>query len=110
MEVNTIFRANSNPILDTRVYEVKFEDGSTIPYSANVIAESTYAQCDEEGKKYLLFGSILDHNTHEHALSVADQDVVVCGRSSRRKTIKGWNLCVQYKYGTTAWEMLSDIN
>ena len=28
VEVNTISRANSNPILDTQTYEVDFDDGS----------------------------------------------------------------------------------
>ena len=28
VEVNTIGRSNINPILDTRTYEVEFEDGS----------------------------------------------------------------------------------
>ena len=78
-------------------------------YSANVIAESMYAQCDEEGQQYLLFGSILDHKTDGHALLVADQDVVIRGRSSKRKTTKGWHLCVQWKDGTTTWERLSDL-
>ena len=53
---NTIGRANSNPILDTRVYEVEFEDGSMRTYSANVIAGSMYARCGEEGQQCLLFG------------------------------------------------------
>ena len=34
---NTIGRANSNPIIDNRVYEVEFEDGSMSTYSANLI-------------------------------------------------------------------------
>ena len=51
MEGNTIGRANSNPILDTRTYEVEFEDGSMITYSAKVIAENIYSKCDEEGQK-----------------------------------------------------------
>ena len=103
VEVNTIDRSSSNPILDTRTYEVEFKDGSMSTYSTNVIAESMYAQCDEKGKQYFLFGSILDHKTDVHALSVADQDVVVRGRSSKQKTTKGWHLCVQWKDGTTTW-------
>ena len=75
-------------------------------YSANIITEIIYARCDEEGQKYLLFGSILDHKTDGHVQSVADQDVVVCGRSSKRKTTKGWNLC---KDGTKTWERLLDL-
>ena len=101
VEVNTIGKANSNPIIDTKTYEVEFEDGSMSTYSEDVIAESMYAQCDEEGQQYLLFGSILDHNTDGHALLVADKYVVLCGRSSKRKTTKGWHLFVQLKDGTT---------
>ena len=39
VKVNTIGRANSNPILGTRVYEVEFEDGSMSTYSENFIAD-----------------------------------------------------------------------
>ena len=81
VEGNTIGRANINTIIDTGTYEVKFEDGSMSTYSANVIVESIYAQCDDEVHQYLLFGSILDHKTDGHSLLVADQDVVVRGRS-----------------------------
>jgi hypothetical protein len=35
---------NDNPILDTRVYQVKFPDGEIAEYAANVIAENMYAQ------------------------------------------------------------------
>ena len=101
VEGNTIGRANRNPILDTRAYEVEFEDGSMSTYSANVIAESMYAQCDEEGQQYILFGSILYHKTDGHALSVVDQDVVVRGKSPKHRTKKGWHLCVQWKDGKT---------
>ena len=48
MEGNNIGRANSNPIIDTRTYEVEFKDGSMSTYSSNVISESMYDQCDEE--------------------------------------------------------------
>ena len=78
-------------------------------YSANVIAESMYAQCNDEGQQYFLFGLILDHKTDGNALSMADQYVVLCGRSSKRKTTKGWHLCVQWKDGTTTWERLSEL-
>ena len=78
-------------------------------YSANSIAESMYDFCYEEVQQYLLFGSILDHKTDFHALSVADQDLVVRRRSSKLKTTKGWHLCVQWKDMKTTWERLSDL-
>ena len=89
---------------------MEFEDGSISTYSENSIVEIMYAQCDEELQQYLLFGSILDHKTYGHALLVADQDVVVCGRSSKRKTTKGCHLCVEWKDRTTTWERLLDLN
>ena len=106
---NTIGRVNSNLIIDTQTYEVGFKDGSMSTYYENVISESMYTQCDDEGQQYLLFGSILYHKTNGQALLVADQDVVVRGRSSKRKTTKCWYLCVQWKDGTTTWERLSDL-
>ena len=88
VEVNTIVRSNRNPILDTRTYELEFKYGSMSNYYEFFIAESMYAQCDEEVQKYLLFGSILDHKTNGNSLSVEDQYVVVRGQSLKRKTTK----------------------
>jgi len=42
-------KANKNPILDTRTYDVEFRDGEVKEYTANVIAENMYAQCDGGG-------------------------------------------------------------
>ena len=36
-------RYNSNPILDIRVYDVMFPDGSVQQYAANIIAENLYS-------------------------------------------------------------------
>ena len=46
---------NAIPILDTREYEVKFEDGDVTELTANAIAESMYAMCNENGVHILLF-------------------------------------------------------
>jgi len=50
---NPIGLRNSNPILDTRVYEVQFPDGHAEEFAANVIAESLYSQVDDEGNQYI---------------------------------------------------------
>jgi hypothetical protein len=39
-------RANANSMLDTRTYEIEFPDGRIDEYTANVITEHMYAQCD----------------------------------------------------------------
>ena len=66
-EGNVIGISNANPILDTREYEVKFEDGDVTELTANVIAESMYAMCDENGNHILLFDAIVDHKKSDKA-------------------------------------------
>ena len=101
--------AHSNPILDTREYNVEFPDGSLSAYSANIIAESMYAQCDLEGNQNLLMDCIVDHRKNEQAVRTADMYVIHNGRKHIRKTTIGWELCVQWKDGTTSWERLADL-
>jgi hypothetical protein len=57
---------NSNPILDTRQYEVEFPDGSVDTYTANVIAENLATMVDPEGQQYALFKGVVDHQYVDH--------------------------------------------
>eukprot|EP00978_Attheya_sp_CCMP212_P006101 scaffold13744_cov38-Attheya_sp.AAC.2 len=55
-------KANTNPILDTRTYQVRFPDGVEAEYAANAIAENMWAQCDPDGNQHnVLLESIIDH-------------------------------------------------
>jgi hypothetical protein len=54
-------RANANSMLDTRTYEIEFPYGHSDEYTANMIAENMYAQCDIEGRQYNLMEGIIDH-------------------------------------------------
>jgi hypothetical protein len=100
---------NDNPILDTRVYEVQFADGDVLEYAANIIAENLYSQTDQEGKRYVLLDAIVDHKKDGSAISKDDEYVTVNGRKHKRKTTKGWKLCVQWKDGSTSWERLAAL-
>jgi len=53
LDGNPIGRANTNPILDTRIYEVEFPDGTIAEYAANVLAEALYTQVDADGNRFL---------------------------------------------------------
>jgi hypothetical protein len=101
--------ANANPILDTRAYQVEFDDGELAAYSANVIAENMYAQCDEFGNQYRLMEELIDHRTDGRAVKIADQFITIRGREHKRKMTIGWTICVQWKNGETSWERLSDL-
>ena len=107
---DAVGRANANPIKDTREYKVEFETGEVTELTANVIAESMYAMCDENGESVLLFDSIVDHRKDDTALNrltatFHDKD----GRQYQRRNTKGWQVCCQWKDGSTSWEKLSDF-
>jgi hypothetical protein len=52
---------HQNPILDSRVFAVKFPDGDERDVSYNTIAEHLFSQVDEEGNQYQLFKEIIGH-------------------------------------------------
>jgi len=108
-------RAHSNPILDTRTYEVEFPDGQIAEYSANIIAQNMYSQCDSEGNQYLLLKAIVDWQKDETA-TTRERQYIRLGNKNHiesnkhlRKTTKGWKLCVEWRDGTTSWERLADL-
>jgi hypothetical protein len=47
-----IGRAHTNPLFDSREYNVEFTDGTIDKYQANVIAENMFAQVDDEGNQF----------------------------------------------------------
>jgi hypothetical protein len=59
-------------MLDTRTYEIDFPDGHSDEYTANVIVDNMYAQCDIEGRQYNLMEGIVDHTSDLHAVEPAD--------------------------------------
>jgi hypothetical protein len=55
---NPIGHYNTNPLLDTHVYEVAFPDGHCEEYAANIVAENIYSQVDPED---ICFFMLIDH-------------------------------------------------
>jgi hypothetical protein len=51
---NPIGKRNTNPILDTREYEVEFQDGATDTFTANIIADKLV----KVARKQTIFRSI----------------------------------------------------
>lgn len=102
--------ANDNPILDTRIYEVEYLDGRRASLSANAIAENLFAQVDEEGNRFVLLDSIMDHRVDGSQVTV-DQVLAKRGERGpvRKETTKGWEILLQWKDGSSTWEPLKDV-
>ena len=46
--------AHDNPILDSRMYDVEYQDGHKAAMAANAIAQNLFAQVDAEGNRHVL--------------------------------------------------------
>lgn len=101
---------HDNPLLDTRQYDVEFQDGSIRAFTANQIAENMFAQVDEHGRRYILMNEIIDHRKNADAVPIQDAFLTdKAGRKHQRKTTKGWELLVSWKDGTSNWIKLKDV-
>ena len=102
-------KANSNPLLDTRVYNVEFPDGSRDEYTVNMITESLYSSIDENGNTLSMISGIIDHRKDETALAKDQSMVEINGRKKRIATTRGWDMLVQWTDGSQSWIPLKDV-
>ncbi|KAI2502750.1 Reverse transcriptase (RNA-dependent DNA polymerase) [Fragilaria crotonensis] len=125
---SVVGRANPNPILDTRTYEVEFPDGQIAEMAANVIAQNMYAMCDEEiNSSYSLESLTIGRTkTRCHALTCIfekgriptfesrrkDGDFVLSGKTAAPRG-KGWLTLkspILYKSPTTQYRKALKVN
>ena len=99
-------RTHTNPILHTRMYQVEFTGGEVTELSANVIAESMYAQCNADGNECLLFDVLVDSCKDNKVISLADQQTSIQGRPQTCETTAGWQICCQWKNGSPLWQKM----
>ena len=76
--------SNENPILDTRMYEVKYVDGHKASLTANTIAQNMFAQVNAKGNRHVLFDKIIDHHSTALALKQADAFIVTSSGNMQR--------------------------
>ena len=102
--------ANDNPILDSRLYEVEYLDGHKASLAANAIAENLFAQVDDDGNRFILLDSIMDHRVDGTELHSNDGLIRSKNGGMRKKeTTQGWEILLLWKDGTSTWEKLKDI-
>ena len=51
---------DSNPYMNTAIYEIKFEDGTSKAYGANTIAENMWRSVNNEGYQEDSLHSVID--------------------------------------------------
>jgi hypothetical protein len=111
---NPIGCYNPNPILNSRIYLAEFPDGHIQELSANSIVEAIYNQVDDDGFDEQFFHDIIGHRYNTKLLSQEELERIQYlrenpGQGKRFCTLKGWEICISWKDGTTSWHTLSDV-
>lgn len=106
-----IGQADSNPILDTRVYNLEFPDGRIEEYAVNVIAENLFDQADNEGWDTGLLREIVDYRKDESIAIPSSEGYYETATGQRRKVIttKGWDIKVLWSDKSYSWIPMSDL-
>jgi hypothetical protein len=103
-------KANDNPLLDSRKYEIEYADGNIEELTANIIAENLIAQVDEEGRRQMMLDEIIDHRVNEDAIPKSQGTYVnPYGVRRQKQTTRGWEVLIQWKDGSTDWIALKDF-
>lgn len=96
---------NSNPLLNSLVYDVEFNDGTVRSYGANVIAQNMYQQLDNDGHAHFTLDCIVDHHV-DYNDAVRKEDRYIHTKSNQRRlrhTTAGWKLLARWKNGEEQW-------
>jgi hypothetical protein len=101
---------DENPMLNTMIYEVEFNDGQLKEYAANVIAENMLSQVDEDGFSRAMMEGIVDWRKDEAAIPMEDKYITTrSGQKRLRITTVGWKLMVLWANGSKTWVPLKDL-
>ena len=92
-------------MLDSRIYEVEYSDGSLETCTANIIAENILSQVDDQGHRQLMMDEIMDHRKTSDAINKDDPLYI----SHKTKTTKGWEICVLWKDTSFTWVAMKDM-
>ena len=70
---NPVGKRHSNPLLDTREYNLKIPDDSTEQYIANAVAENLYSDIDDFGHTFTMLSELIGHEKDSSALTKKNQ-------------------------------------
>ena len=78
--------------------------------TANIIAENMMSQFDSEGHNHHVLTEMTDYKNYDSAISKVGGFIKsISGNLHRKRTIRGWKLLVEWKYGSVDWVPLKDL-
>ena len=102
--------ANDNPLLNTRKYEVEYQDGYRASLAANQNAMCMFVQVDDECNMHVLFDCTMDSRTDGKEVKFENSYIKSKnGGHTRRETTNGWEILIKWKDGSFTWETMKDV-
>ena len=78
--------------------------------TSNAIASNLSSQVDQDGKRFLLFNTIIDSRAGGTQIKEVDSFIHMSnGNKKRIDTTKGWEVCIQWKYESSTWNQVKDV-
>ena len=99
---NVMGRAHINPILDTRICQVEIDGFEATEFTTNITAKSMYTQCNADQNENLFLDALVDYHKNNKAISLSEKQTSVWHRLVIHKTTAGWQICCQWKDGSTS--------
>ena len=102
---------DKNPMLNSIIYEVDFEDRYVKEYSANTITENMLIQVNSYGLTLTMMEGIIDNQKYAATDVTKHSMYIVTKRGQKNiwKTTVGWQLLVQWRYQSESWINLKDL-
>jgi hypothetical protein len=95
---------NDNPLLNSLLYECKFDDGTVKEYAANTIVSNIFIESDEDGFLSSILYHTVDHTSSGEAFKMADKYFLTStGTKCMRQTTQGWKFLVKWSNGLRQW-------
>ena len=109
-DVNAVGDFNHNKMLDIRIYDIMFMDGTVQQLAANRIALSMYEHVDSEGFTTKILDQVHRHRKIDEAIEKSDGYTKDSkGRRYRKITTKGYDFLTNFRDGSESWIPLVDL-
>ena len=82
---NPVGAVNNNPLMDSRMHEAEFIDGTREALLANIIGKNILSQADVEGHHQMILDEILDHQVTGEQIKKGDKFIETSRGAKHRK-------------------------
>ena len=102
---------DTDPALNTMIYDVNFPDGAVQKYAANIIAQNVLEQVEDESGHYSQrLKRVLDHRREGNAVSKGKKYLTTRnGQKKLRQSTIGWKFLIEFTDGKKQWMQLKDL-